>query len=93
MPQVQANGIRLEYESFGRDTDPVVLLIMGLGAQLTRWPVPFCEKLAARGFRVIRFDNRDIGLSTRFDGAAVPDLRMVVAARMTGLPVKLPYRF
>lgn len=91
MPQVQANGIRLEYESFGRDTDPVVLLIMGLGAQLTRWPVPFCEKLAARGFRVIRFDNRDIGLSTRFDGAAVPDLHMVVAARMTGLPVKLPY--
>lgn len=91
MPQVHANGIRLEYESFGRDTDPVALLIMGLGAQLTRWPVPLCEKLAARGFRVIRFDNRDIGLSTRFDGAAVPDLRMVVAARMTGLPVKLPY--
>lgn len=91
MSQVGANGIRLEYESFGHDANPVILLIMGLGAQLTRWPVAFCEKLAARGFRVIRFDNRDIGLSTRFAGAAVPDLRMIIAARMTGLPVNLPY--
>lgn len=91
MPQVSANGIRLEYESFGLDSGPVVLLIMGLGAQLTRWPVLFCEKLMARGFRVIRFDNRDIGLSSRLDGVPVPDLRMIVAARMTGLPVNVPY--
>lgn len=91
MPQICANGISLEYESFGSDTNPVVLLIMGLGAQLTRWPVPFCEKLAARGYRVIRFDNRDIGLSTRLDGAPVPDLGMLVAARMAGLPLNVPY--
>lgn len=91
MPQVSANGIRLEYESFGPDSNPVVLLIMGLGAQLTRWPVPFCEKLAARGFRVIRFDNRDIGLSTRLEGVPVPDLRQIVAAHKTGLPVNVPY--
>lgn len=91
MPQIRANGIRLEYESFGSDTNPVVLLIMGLGAQLTRWPVLFCERLAARGYRVIRFDNRDIGLSTRLDGAPVPDLGMLVAARMAGLPMNVPY--
>lgn len=91
MPQIRANGISLEYESFGSDTNPVVLLIMGLGAQLTRWPVLFCEKLAARGYRVIRFDNRDIGLSTRLDGAPVPDLGMLVAARMAGLPMNVPY--
>lgn len=91
MLQICANGISLEYESFGSDTNPVVLLIMGLGAQLTRWPVPFCEKLAARGYRVIRFDNRDIGLSTRLDGAPVPDLGMLVAARMAGLPLNVPY--
>lgn len=91
MPQIRANGISLEYESFGSDSNPVVLLIMGLGAQLTRWPVPFCEKLAARGYRVIRFDNRDIGLSTRLDGAPVPDLGMLVAARMAGLPLNVPY--
>jgi pimeloyl-ACP methyl ester carboxylesterase len=91
VPQVSANGISLEYESFGSDANPVVLLIMGLGAQLTRWPVLFCEKLAARGFRVIRFDNRDIGLSTKLDGVPVPDLGMLVAARMTGLPMNVPY--
>lgn len=91
MPQVHANAITLEYESFGSTANPAVLLIMGLGSQLTRWPVPFCQKLAARGYRVIRFDNRDIGLSTRFDTAPVPELAAIIAARMTGLPVKVPY--
>lgn len=91
MPQVSANGIKLEYESFGSPANPVALLIMGLGAQLTRWPVAFCEKLAARGFRVIRFDNRDSGLSTLLDSAPIPDLRMLVAARMTGLAMNVPY--
>lgn len=91
MPQVSANGIKLEYESFGSPANPVALLIMGLGAQLTRWPVAFCEKLAARGFRVIRFDNRDSGLSTLLDSAPIPDLRMLVAARMTGLTMNVPY--
>src|SRR5215510_10558282 len=82
LPQVSTNGITLEYESFGSAADPVVLLIMGLGTQLTRWPVPLCEKLVARGFRVIRFDNRDIGLSTRLDDEPVPLLATIIAARM-----------
>ncbi len=66
MPRAKANGIEIEYETFGPDTAPAVLLINGLGSQMTRWPVPFCEKLVARGFRAIRFDNRDVGLSTWF---------------------------
>jgi len=66
MPRAKANGIEIEYETFGPDNAPAVLLINGLGSQMTRWPVPFCEKLVAGGFRAIRFDNRDVGLSTWF---------------------------
>ncbi len=67
MPRATANGIEIEYESFGSEDDETVLLIMGLGAQLTRWPVELCNDLVARGYRVIRFDNRDSGLSTRME--------------------------
>lgn len=91
VPQVKANGIHIEYESFGGATDPLVLLIMGLGAQLTRWPVPFCEKLVARGYRVIRFDNRDVGRSTHLDWAPVPEIGDIVTARMTHTPANVPY--
>lgn len=91
MPQVQANGISLEYESFGAANDPGVVLIMGLGAQLTRWTIPFCEKLAARGYRVIRFDNRDVGRSAHLHDAPVPNLGHIMAARMTGAPMEMPY--
>lgn len=91
MPQISANGIRLEYESFGSAAHPALLLIMGLGAQLTRWALPFCNKLVERGFRVIRFDNRDVGLSTHLNDAPVPELATIMAARMTGLPVRVPY--
>lgn len=81
----------IEYEVFGAAADPVVLLIMGLGAQLTRWPVAFCDKLAARGYRVIRFDNRDVGRSTHLSSAPVPDVGRVLAMRGMGIPVKVPY--
>ena len=64
MPRVHANEIDIEFESFGRDKDPCLLLIMGFGAPLTVWPRTFCEALAARGFRVVRYDNRDAGKST-----------------------------
>lgn len=87
MTAAHANGIRLEYESFGRASDPAILLIMGLGAHLTRWNRELCDWLVARGYRVIRFDNRDCGLSTHFDDAPVPDLR----ALQNGQPVVLPY--
>jgi pimeloyl-ACP methyl ester carboxylesterase len=74
MATAQANGIEIEYESFGDPADPAVLLIMGFASQLTMWDEAFCNGLAARGFRVIRFDNRDIGLSQKIEGGPAPDL-------------------
>lgn len=91
VPQVSVKGLTFEYESLGSASDPVVVLIMGLGAQLVRWPLPLCNRLAARGFRVIRFDNRDIGLSSKMDGAPIPEMATLIAARMAGLPLRVPY--
>ncbi|WP_265945967.1 alpha/beta fold hydrolase [Dechloromonas sp. A34] len=87
MASVRANGIRLEYESFGPERAPAILLIMGLGGQMTRWNLELCELLVARGYRVIRFDNRDSGLSSHFDDTPVPNLR----ALQRGEPVAVPY--
>lgn len=89
MPRIRANGIDLEYESIGSG-EPLVL-IMGLGAQLILWPDEFCEQLAARGFRVIRFDNRDVGLSTKMKGQRVADVRKLMIRGMLGLKVAAPY--
>ncbi|GAB3672488.1 alpha/beta hydrolase [Salinisphaera aquimarina] len=71
--RVEANGLELAYEQFGHDDDPALLLIMGLGTQLTGWPDAFCRALADTGLRVIRFDNRDIGLSTKMRSAQAYD--------------------
>ena len=79
MPRLHANNLDLEYDTFGDPGAPPLLLIMGLGAQMISWDDEFCELLAGRGFRVIRFDNRDCGLSTKLDGEPVPDVRDVVA--------------
>jgi pimeloyl-ACP methyl ester carboxylesterase len=79
MPQARANGIQLEYETFGRPSDAPLLLIMGLGAQLLLWDEAFCELLAQRGHYVLRFDNRDVGLSTKFDHTGVPELAKIMA--------------
>ncbi|MBA4164388.1 MAG: alpha/beta hydrolase [Erythrobacter sp.] len=69
-----------------------MLLIMGLGAQMTLWPIELVEALAARGFRVIRYDNRDIGLSHKFHGARAPGMvRQMLARRLLGLRLKVPY--
>lgn len=70
----QANGIDIAYETFGEPSDEPVLLVMGLGGQLIAWPMEFCEDLASRGCYVIRFDNRDVGLSTHLSDAPEPDL-------------------
>jgi pimeloyl-ACP methyl ester carboxylesterase len=78
MPQVTANGITFEYDSFGDPTDPPVLLVMGLGAQMTTWDEEFCEALAQRGLHVVRYDNRDVGLSTRLDHLGVPDVLAIM---------------
>jgi len=91
MPQAQANGITIEYESFGRAGDPTVLLIMGLGGQMTMWPVAFCKGLAERGFRVIRFDNRDIGKSTHLTNLGTPNVPEAMMKLMSGQPFAAPY--
>lgn len=64
MPRARNGDVEIEWESFGDDRPETVLLVNGLGSQMTRWPADFCEKLVARGYRAIRFDNRDTGLST-----------------------------
>ena len=91
MAEVKANGIEITYDTFGSDKAAPLLLIMGLGAQMTRWSPAFCEALAARGFRVIRFDNRDVGLSTHLIDAGVPDMGAVVAALQKGEKPQVPY--
>ena len=91
MPQIAANGVTLEYEAYGDPAHPPLLLIMGLGAQLTLWPIELVEALVTRGYRVIRYDNRDIGLSTKFTGAGVPELPAVIMALMSGKLPALPY--
>ena len=73
----EANGLSLCYQSFGAPSDPPILLIMGLGTQMIGWSDDFCETLAARGFRVVRFDNRDIGKSS-YIAAPPPDIMQII---------------
>jgi pimeloyl-ACP methyl ester carboxylesterase len=91
MPQARTNGIAIEYELDGPEDAPVLVMIHGLGAQLIRWPQELCDRLIAAGFRLLRLDNRDVGLSTHMDGAPVPDLAEVVRARSEGRKPELPY--
>jgi pimeloyl-ACP methyl ester carboxylesterase len=74
MPRVNANGIQIEYESFGSPSNRQLLLIMVLGLQMIHWDDDLCKDLADRGNYVIKYDNRDVGLSTKFDEAGIPDL-------------------
>jgi pimeloyl-ACP methyl ester carboxylesterase len=89
--QAPANGIRITYEDKGPRDAPVILLVMGLGGQLTLWPDEFVDALNARGFRTIRYDNRDVGLSTRFDAAGVPNVKWMFVKAAIGLPVRSAY--
>lgn len=86
-----ANGIDIAYEDKGPKDAPAILLVMGLGGQLTLWPDEFVDALNARGFRTIRYDNRDVGLSTRFDAAGVPNLKWMFVKSLIGLPVRSAY--
>ncbi len=83
MARIVSNGIELEYEELGEEEAPVILLVMGLGAQMVWWDRTFCERLASRGYRVIRFDNRDIGRSTKFDDV-MPDPRSALQKMTEG---------
>ena len=91
MPTVTSNGIEIAYEEFGRSTDPALLMVMGLGLPCSAWPPEFIEMLAEQGIRVIIFDNRDIGLSQRFDHAGTPNLVVESLRRTFGLGVRAPY--
>jgi pimeloyl-ACP methyl ester carboxylesterase len=82
VPRLKANGIEIEYETFGDPKDAPLLLIGGLGSQLTSWDEAFCEQVRDHGFHVIRYDNRDAGLSTKMEAAGEPDLM----AAFTGNP-------
>ncbi len=91
MTAVTANGIGIEYETFGARRDPALVLIIGFGLQLTAWPVALCQGLAARGLYVIRFDNRDTGLSQKFDGFGAAEMARAFAGLAAGRPVDAPY--
>ena len=91
MARARSNGIELEYEVAGNPADPPVLLVMGLGAQLIVWEDEFVLGLARRGHFVVRYDNRDVGLSTHFDGVVAPPLPEILARRAAGQPIGAPY--
>ncbi len=91
MPNVTANGIQIEYDTFGDRSLPALLLVAGNGAQLLFWDVEFCQLLMNKGYFVIRFDNRDAGLSTKFDEAGIPDFPAAIKALMEGKPVESAY--
>ena len=89
--QISANGIALEVEDHGSPSGEPLVLIMGLGMQLVAWHPAFVAMLVARGFRVIRFDNRDIGLSQRFDHLGVPNLVLDSIRHAVGMKISAPY--
>ena len=90
--KARVGDIDLFYEDHGREGDPAILLIMGLGAQLIWWPDALVDALVAEGFRVIRHDNRDIGLSTKLAHEAPPGARALMATAFLGRPLATPYK-
>ena len=91
MTSVSANGVTIEYEDFGPPEAPAILLVMGLGMQLVAWPDSLCEGLASRGFRIVRFDNRDVGLSTRMPSRGRLATTATLARALFRLPVRPSY--
>jgi pimeloyl-ACP methyl ester carboxylesterase len=91
LTQYACNNIQIEAQTFGQPENPCILLIMGLGMQLVAWPEGFCQQLVGQGFYVVRFDNRDVGLSTHFEHEGKPNLPFAIAKRTLGLNVKPIY--
>ncbi|MDZ4372019.1 MAG: alpha/beta hydrolase [Phenylobacterium sp.] len=91
MNRVETNGVELACETFGAPPDQAILLVAGLGTQMIRWTVPFCLALAARGYHVIRFDNRDAGCSTHITHRAAPDFGELAGTLMAGRAPDVPY--
>ncbi len=91
MARANANGLQIEYETFGAPSNQALLLIIGLGGQLIHWHEEFCTKFAEQGYYVIRFDNRDSGLSTKYNDAGVPDISETFNTLLSGKEVTPPY--
>ena len=91
MCKLKANGIELAYEILGKNDAPCVVLVQGLGYPLNAWPEKFVKGLVAQGYRVVRFDNRDVGQSTYMDALGAPSVSAVVGDLMQGKPVEIPY--
>jgi pimeloyl-ACP methyl ester carboxylesterase len=89
--RLAANGITLAYDSFGDEAAETILLIAGLGTQMIRWTVPFCRELEARGYRVVRYDNRDTGRSTHFTEHGAIDIATLASALTEGRRPELAY--
>ena len=87
----EVNDIEIVFDTFGDLNKSPILLIMGLGAQMIDWKDGFCERLASRGYWVIRYDNRDAGLSTKFDDAGVPNMMQMLVASSQGETLESPY--
>ncbi len=83
--------VPLAYEDWGDETHPPLLLIMGIGAQLLLWPDDFCRALVAKGFRVIRYDNRDVGLSGKTQGQRTQPLWLLMLRAQLGWQTPVPY--
>jgi len=86
-----ANGLRLAYDEFGDSSHPAIVLVMGLGTQMIAWPESLCLGLAEQGFRVIRFDNRDIGLSQQIDPKKPVNIAKLMLRKRLGLSIRVPY--
>lgn len=91
MANIKANGLQVEYEDHGDKSAPPILLVMGLGAQLTLWPIELIDALVERGFRVIRYDNRDIGLSSKIEDGGNPSIPWTMIKARFGFKSKVPY--
>jgi pimeloyl-ACP methyl ester carboxylesterase len=91
MPNIRANNIDIYYEENGPADGPVILLVMGLGAQMIAWPDEFIRGLVSKGYRVIHYDNRDVGMSQWMEGAKTPHLVWTMFKARIGLPVRVPY--
>lgn len=91
MPRVTANGIQIEYETFGSSSNEPLLLIIGVSAQMILWDDDLCKNLAGHGYYVIRYDNRDVGLSTKFEEAGIPNVIKIYEKLMRKETVMPPY--
>lgn len=89
---VKANNIEINYDSFGDRKNPALLLIMGFACPMIIWKEEFCQELAQKGYFVIRFDNRDIGLSSKMDNLPIPNVMRLTAALQQGEHPDVPYK-